>query len=213
MTYAQTINGALRRVPAWPIYILALFPGIWDFYLGFTGGLGPEPIKSLEQELGRFTLQMFIAVLAITPFRNYTKINLIKYRRSLGIMIFVYVAIHLSVWLFLDVQDFGAVWKDIVKRPYVTFGMISFVALIPLVLTSNNLSLRKLGPVVWRRLHLLTYPAIFLGGVHFVWLRKGWQVEPLTYLLIIVLLLLTRVKWRGFLPGGLTRKAGGGVKP
>lgn len=194
MTYAQTINGALRRVPTWPIYILALIPGIWDFYLGFTGGLGAEPIKALEHELGRFALQMFVVVLAITPLRNYTKISLIKYRRALGIMVFVYVAVHLAVWLVLDIQDPAAIWKDIVKRPYVTFGMIGFALLIPLVITSNNLLLRKMGPLVWRKLHLLTYPAILLGGVHFVWLRKGWQVEPLLYLLVIVLLLATRVK-------------------
>ena len=205
MTYAQTINGALRRVPAWPIYILALFPGVWDFYLGFTGGLGPEPIKALEHELGRFAIQMFIAVMAITPLRNYTKINLIKYRRALGLMVFFYVSVHLLVWLVLDVQDLGAVWKDIIKRPYVTFGMISFVALIPLAITSNNRSVRKLGPLVWRKIHWLTYPAVILGGVHFVWLRKGWQVEPMLYLLVIVLLLATRVKFKKF---RATAKAG-----
>jgi len=205
LTYAQTINGALRRVPAWPIYILALFPGVWDFYLGFTGGLGPEPIKALEHELGRFAIQMFIAVMAITPLRNYTKINLIKYRRALGLMVFFYVSVHLLVWLVLDVQDLGAVWKDIIKRPYVTFGMISFVALIPLAITSNNRSVRKLGPLVWRKIHWLTYPAVILGGVHFVWLRKGWQVEPMLYLLVIVLLLATRVKFKKF---RATAKAG-----
>jgi len=135
-------------------------------------------------------------LLAITPLRNYTKINLIKYRRALGLLIFFYVSVHLAVWLFLDVQDPAAIWKDIVKRPYVTFGMISFVALIPLAITSNNRSLRKLGPLVWRKLHMLTYPAIVLGGVHFVWLRKGWQVEPMLYLIVILLLLATRIKLR-----------------
>ena len=194
MTVSQSINGALRRVPAWPLYILGVLPGVWDFYLGLTGGLGPEPIKALEQELGRFTLQLFIVVLAITPLRNLTKINLVKYRRALGLLVFFYVSVHLSVWLFLDVQDPAAIWKDIIKRPYVTMGMISFVALIPLAITSNNKSLRKLGPLVWRKLHLLTYPAVVLGGVHFVWLRKGWQVEPMLYLLVIVLLLAMRVK-------------------
>ena len=196
MTIAQSINGALRRVPAWPLYILGVLPGVWDFYLGLTGGLGPEPIKALEHELGRFALQLFIVVLAITPLRNATKINLIKYRRALGLLVFFYVSVHLAVWLFLDVQDPAAIWKDIVKRPYVTFGMAGFALLIPLAITSNNKSLRKLGPLVWRRLHWLTYPAIVLAGVHFVWLRKGWQAEPLIYLAIIALLLATRIKLR-----------------
>ena len=196
MTIAQSTNGALRRVPAWPIYILGVLPGVWDFYQGLTGGLGAEPIKALEHELGRFALQLFIVVLAITPLRNYSKINLIKYRRALGLMVFFYVSVHLAVWMFLDVQDVGAVWKDIVKRPYITIGMAGFAALIPLAITSNNRSLRKLGPLVWRKLHLLTYPAIILGGVHFVWLRKGWQVEPMLYLLVILALLALRLKLR-----------------
>ena len=194
MTIVQTINGALRRVPVWSLYILGVLPGVWDFYLGLTGGLGPEPIKALEQELGRFALQLFIVVLAITPFRNATKINLIKYRRALGLLVFFYVSVHLAVWLFLDVQDPAAIWKDIIKRPYITIGMAGFVALIPLAITSNNKSLRKLGPLFWRKLHLLTYPAVVLGGVHFVWLRKGWQVEPMIYLVIIVALLAMRVQ-------------------
>jgi len=194
--FANSINGAVRRVPAWPIYFLGLVPGLWDFYQGFTGGLGPEPIKALEHELGRFAIQLFIVVMAITPLRDYTKINLIKYRRALGLMVFFYVCVHLLVWLVLDVQDLGEIWKDIVKRPYVTIGMGSFLALIPLAITSNNRSLRKLGPLVWRKIHWLSYPAIILAGVHFVWLRKGWQLEPMLYLAVIVMLLVLRKRWR-----------------
>jgi sulfoxide reductase heme-binding subunit YedZ len=74
--------------------------------------------------------------------------------------------------------------------------MAAFTLLIPLALTSNNWSIRRLGPLAWRRLHWLTYPAVLLAAVHFVWLRKGWQIQPLTYLAIIVVLLLMRVKWR-----------------
>ena len=193
MSVSQTINGVLRRIPAWPIYILGPLYGIWTFYLGLTGGLGPEPIKALEHELGEFALQLFIAVIAITPLRNLTGISLIKFRRALGLLVFFYVSSHLAVWLLLDVQDPAAIWKDIVKRPYVTIGMAGFALLIPLAVTSNNRSLRKLGPVVWRKLHLLTYPAVILGGVHFVWLVKGWQLEPLIYLAVILALLATRL--------------------
>ena len=193
MSVSQTINGVLRRIPAWPIYILGPLYGFWTFYLGLTGGLGPEPIKALEHELGEFALQLFIAVIAITPLRNLTGISLIKFRRALGLLVFFYVSSHLAVWLLLDVQDPAAIWKDIVKRPYVTIGMAGFALLIPLAVTSNNRSLRKLGPVVWRKLHLLTYPAVILGGVHFVWLVKGWQLEPLIYLAVILALLATRL--------------------
>ncbi len=93
------------------------------------------------------------------------------------------------VWLFLDVQIWSQIWADIVKRPYITIGMAGFVLLIPLAVTSNNLSMRKMGPVRWRKLHKLTYPAVLLGGVHFMMLVKGWQVEPMIYLAVILGLL------------------------
>lgn len=196
MSISQTVNGVLRRVPAWPLYILGPIPGLFTFYLGLTGGLGAEPIKALEHELGEFALQLFILVIAITPLRNWTGISLIKFRRALGLLVFFYVAGHLAVWLLLDVQDPAAIWKDIVKRPYITIGMAGFALLIPLAITSNNKLLRKLGPQKWKKLHLLTYPAVLLGGIHFVWLVKGLQFEPLIYLAVIAGLLATRIKWR-----------------
>ena len=196
MSISRTINGVLRRIPAWLLYIVGPLPGLWTFYLGLTGGLGPEPIKVLEHELGEFALQLFILVIAITPLRNLTGISLIKFRRALGLLVFFYVAGHLAVWLLLDVQDPAAIWKDIVKRPYITIGMAGFALLVPLAVTSNNRSLRKLGPKAWKKIHLLTYPAVLLGGVHFVWLVKGWQTEPLIYLAVIAGLLATRIKWR-----------------
>jgi len=78
----------------------------------------------------------------------------------------------------------------------VTVGMASFLLLIPLAVTSNNLSLRRIGAVGWRKLHKLTYPAALLGGIHYLWLVKGFQVEPLIYLAVILGLLATRVKWQ-----------------
>ncbi len=192
MTASQTINGQLRRVPTWLVYLAGVFPVVWFFYLGFTGGLGPEPIKALEQELGRLSLQVLIAVLAVTPLRKYTGISLLKFRRALGLLVFFYVVVHLSVWLFLDVQIWSQIWADIVKRPYITIGMAGLVLMVPLAVTSNNLSMRKLGAATWRTLHKLTYVVAVLGAVHFVMLRKGWQIEPLVYLAIIALLLATR---------------------
>jgi sulfoxide reductase heme-binding subunit YedZ len=76
-------------------------------------------------------------------------------------------------------------WADILKRPYVTIGMASFLMLIPLAVTSNNLSVRKLGAASWRKLHILTYPAAALGALHYIWLVKGFQIEPLVYAAII----------------------------
>jgi sulfoxide reductase heme-binding subunit YedZ len=160
-----------------------------------------DPVAQLEHSIGLLALKLMIAIMAITPIRDMTKVNLVKFRRALGVTVVFLVLDHLLVWWFLDVQSFSRVQKDILKRPYITFGMAAFVLLVPLAATSNNWSIRRLGPLAWRKLHWLTYPAVLLAAVHFVWLRKGWQIQPLTYLAIITVLLLMRVKWRRL--GGL----------
>ena len=189
----DTINGALRRIPVWLVYLLLALPLPWFFYLGATGGLGVEPIRALERELGAFALKLLVAVLAVTPLRRFAGINLICFRRAIGVMCFVYVLAHLSVWAVLDVQSLERVWADILKRPYITVGMAGFALLLPLALTSNNFSLRRLGPR-WRSLHRLTYPAAILAAVHFLWLVKGLQFEPLIYMGVILALLATRIR-------------------
>ena len=189
----QSLNGALRRVPTWPVYVLGALPPLWFLYLGFTGGLGVEPIKELEHRLGLLGLQMLIATLAVTPLRRFVGINLLKFRRALGLLAFYYITCHLLVWLVLDVQILSEIWADIVKRPYITIGMAGFVLLLPLAATSNNWSLRRMGAPSWRRLHQLSYLAAILGAAHFVMLVKGWQIEPLLYLGAILALLLARL--------------------
>ena len=181
-----------RGPPVWLIYMVGLLPAPWFLYLGLTGGLGVEPIKALEHELGLFALQLLIAGLCVTPLRRFAGVNLIRFRRAIGVLAFTYVALHLLVWLVLDVQTPARIWADIVKRPYITIGMIGFLLMLPLALTSNNLSVRRLGPK-WRQLHKLTYIAVLLGAVHFVMLSKGFQIEPLLYLVAIVMLLAMRL--------------------
>ena len=188
----QAINTAARKIPTWVIYLLAFLPAPWLFYLGATGGLGVEPIKALEHEYGELALKLLIVGLAITPLRTHLGINLIRFRRAIGLMAFFYVAAHLLVWLVLDVQILSQIWADILKRPYITIGMAGFLVMLPLALTSNNWSVRKLGPK-WRQLHKLTYLAVLLGGLHFIMLVKGFQLEPLVYMAVIVGLLLLRL--------------------
>ena len=194
MKPAQRMNSALSKVPTWPVYVLGALPPLWFLYLGLTGGLGAEPIKALEHELGELALKFLIAVLAVTPLRNLTGVNLVKFRRAIGLVTFYYVACHLLVWLVLDVQILSQIWADVVKRPYITIGMLAFTLMIPLAVTSNNWSIRKLGPKGWRRLHQLTYVAALLGAIHFVMLAKGFQIEPLVYLGIVIALLALRLR-------------------
>ena len=194
MTPVQRINKVLGKVPPWLVYVVAVIPPVWLLWLGLTGGLGVEPIKELEHQIGKLALQLFVFSLAIRPIREWIGINLLKLRRSISVVMFAYVFLHLLVWLVLDVGILSEIWADIVKRPYITVGMAAFLLMVPLAATSNNLSLRKLGPKRWKRLHRLAYPAVLLGTVHYVMQAKGFQIEPLVYLGIILGLLAARVR-------------------
>jgi len=178
------------------MYILCLLPAPWLFWLGLTGGLGVEPIKELEHEYGELALQFLVAGLCISPLRRFAGLNLLKFRRMLGLAAYTYVSLHLLVWLLLDVGALDRILQDIAKRPYIAVGMLAFVLLTPLAITSNTLSIRRLGAAAWRRVHWLVYPSVLLGALHYVMLSKGWQMEPLIYLLVIVALLSLRVRFR-----------------
>jgi sulfoxide reductase heme-binding subunit YedZ len=166
---------------------------VWLFWLGVTGGLGAEPINALEREYGDVALKLLVAGLAVTPFRRFAGINLLRFRRAVGVTCFGFVVAHFLVWALLDLQSLSAIWADIVKRPYVTAGMLAFVLLIPLAATSNNLSVRRLGAATWRRIHMLTYPAAVIGAVHYLWIAKGFVVEPIIYMALILGLLALRL--------------------
>lgn len=191
----NTLNTYLRKIPVWALYVIgAAYPG-WLLYQGLTGGLGVDPVKVMEHALGERALQLLILGLAVAPLRQRAGLNLMKFRRAIGVVAFFYVFAHLLVWLVLDVQILSQIWADILKRPYITIGMAGFLLMIPLAVTSNNWSVRKLGPR-WRKLHKLTYAACLLGGLHFVWLAKGFQLEPLIYMGIVIGLLATRLPKR-----------------
>ena len=196
VSISRKINGITGRLPPGLLYLAAPLPAVWWFYQGLTGGLGPEPIKSLEHLCGEFALQLLILGLAVTPMREFTGVNLIRFRRAIGVITFFYVLLHLCIWLFLDVQILSQIWADILKRPYITIGMVGFATLVPLAVTSNNLSVRRLGPLRWRRLHRLVYLAVLLGSIHFLMVVKGWQLEPMVYLGVVVILLVARRPWR-----------------
>ncbi len=197
MTAVQRVNGIIRRVPGWPIYLLFPLPGIWLFWRALNNQLGANPIEVLEHEYGELGLQLIIVTLLITPLRRWTHINLLSFRRAIGVMAFVYVLAHVSTWLLLDHQlDLQAIWTEIVKRPYITIGMVGFLALLPLALTSNNLSVRKLGPLRWRKLHRLAYLAAFAGAAHYLLLVKAWPIEPIIYAAVVAALLGVRLYWK-----------------
>jgi methionine sulfoxide reductase heme-binding subunit len=187
---ADAINGALRRVPVWPFYVLGFLPAAIYLRLAFANRLGADPLKVLEHELGLIALQLLIAALCVTPLRELTRVNLLRFRRMLGLMAFYYAAMHFSVWLVLDRQlDWPRILQDLTKRPYIILGFVALLMLIPLAATSWNGAVRRLGGAAWRKLHRLAYPATALAAIHFVWLVKAWPLEPLIYAGIVAALL------------------------
>jgi len=181
---------AVPRIPLWLIYVVGLMPAAWTFYLGVIDQLGADPMKTLERTLGSWALRFLIICLAITPIRQSFGVNLMRYRRQLGLLAFYYALLHLTTYLVLDQGlNFSAIGADIVKRPYITIGMAAFALLVPLAITSNNTSIRKLGGKAWARLHKLVYLAIALGAVHFIMVVKAWPIEPQIYAAIVAVLL------------------------
>lgn len=190
-------------MPKWAIYWIGLLPAANLFAAALTDRLGPDPLKVLENGLGEWTLRFLILGLTISPLMRFARINLVRYRRAIGLVAFAYVSLHLSVYLFLDRQlDVPAIIADIIKRPYITIGMTAFVLLLPLALTSNNWSVARLGKR-WQKLHKLVYVAAILGAVHYLLLVKAWPLEPILYLAAIVALIALRL----FYPTRKTRPA------
>jgi methionine sulfoxide reductase heme-binding subunit len=180
----------VRRI----IYVAGLLPAAWYFYLGVTDQLGADPQNTLERTLGLWALRFLILALAITPLRRLGGPNLIRYRRAIGLLAFYYAALHLTVYLVLDKGlDLAAIWADIIKRPYITVGMLAFTILVPLAITSNSTMIRRLGAATWQRLHRLVYVATAAAAIHFIMLVKAWPPEPLVYAGIIAILLLLRL--------------------
>ena len=187
------LNALARRVPTWVVYSLGLVPLGLLVWGAVFGGLGPDPVKAIERGLGERGLQFLLASLAITPLRR-VGLNLVRFRRALGLLSFLYVSLHLMAWVWLDM---GLRWAemaaDLVKRPYVILGMAGFAALIPLALTSSNAAIRRLGPQAWGRLHRLAYGAILAGLLHLALLSKVWTGEILLYWVLGTLLLGLRL--------------------
>jgi methionine sulfoxide reductase heme-binding subunit len=199
----------LPHPPKIVVYIVGFVPAVWWFWLGVTDRLGADPMRALEHALGLWALRFLIASLAITPVRQLAGVNLLRYRRALGLLAFYYALLHLTTYLVLDQGlDFDAIWADILKRLYITIGMVCFVVLLPLAVTSNNLAIRRLGGKAWQRLHRFVYLAAILAALHFLMSVKSWPTEPVTYAVIVAILLgyrLVRSLMREHRQGALSK--------
>ena len=179
------------------LFTVALLPAIYLVYRLIQGSLGANPAEALQLETGIWALRFLVITLAVTPIRRLTKWNgVIRFRRMLGLFAFFYAVLHLLAYAVLDrYMDFAGVWEDVAKRPFITAGMIAFVAMIPLAVTSTRGWIRRLGRR-WQMLHRLIYLSAVAAAVHYLWKVKIMSGSPVYYALIIAALLAFRVAWQ-----------------
>ncbi len=179
------------------VFSLCLIPVSRLFYLGLQDNLSANPIEFIERSTGFWTLLILLVTLSLTPIRLLAGIAWqIQLRRMLGLLMFFYAFLHISIYLWLD---YSFVWadisKDIIKHPRILVGFAAFVLTIPLAITSNN-NMMKLLRQRWKRLHQLVYFIAMLGVIHFWWLVKKDIREPLLFALILVALLGIRIYYK-----------------
>ena len=177
------------------LFILILFPSLLWAYQFITGNLGVNPIEKLMDELGLMALRLIIITLMITTLSNIKPLkSIVVLRRMIGLFAFYYVCLHFSTYIVLDhFLDMQFITQDIIKRPFITFGFISFLFLIPLASTSTNNMIKRLGFKLWKKIHYLIYPVAILASMHFYVLVRADKTEPVIYMGIIILLLLHRI--------------------
>ena len=177
------------------LFILILFPSLLWAYQFVTGNLGVNPIEKLMDELGLMALRLIIITLMITTLSNIKPLkSIVVLRRMIGLFAFYYVCLHFLTYIVLDhFLDMQFIIQDIIKRPFITFGFISFLFLIPLASTSTNNMIKRLGFKLWKKIHYLIYPVAILASMHFYVLVRADKTEPVIYMGIIILLLLHRI--------------------
>lgn len=176
------------------VWLLGLSPLGWLLLQAMQNQLGANPVEVLTHESGLWGLYFLLLSLLITPLRRLGLPGwLLKLRRLLGLFAFFYASLHLVIYLWLDqFFNLASIFEDILKRPYITLGFSAWLLLLPLAVTSNRASIRRLGRY-WQKLHRLVYPAALLVMFHFIWLVKADYSEPLAYLAILLVLLALRL--------------------
>ena len=200
----QLTAGQMRLLKV-AVFLACTEPGVNMLYNFFWGDLGVNPVETLQHVSGEGALTTLILSLAVTPVRRITGQNRLQgLRRMLGLWAFFYAFVHFLFYLLLDQAclywsdcQLAAVFDDVMKRKFILAGMVSFLAMVPLALTSTKGWIRRLGKK-WTTLHKLVYVAGIAGALHYIWKAKVWDEEALMYAGWVALFLLLRVwfAWR-----------------
>ncbi len=180
------------------LFLAALIPLLRLVWYGYSDQLGANPIELITRSLGTWTLVFLLITLSITPLRNLSGWSwLIKLRRMAGLFAFFYALLHFITYIWLDqFFDLSSIYKDVIKRPFITIGFAAFIMLIPLAMTSTNAMIKRIGGKRWQMLHRLVYLIAIFAVLHYWWLVKKDITQPLIYAAILTLLLGYRVVLR-----------------
>ena len=194
------LGDALLHPAAKPLlWLFCMLPMLWLFYAAATDKLGANPAEALSRSTGELTLRFLCMVLAISPLRVVLGLSaLARFRRMLGLFVYVYVCLHLLSYAWFDMGfDPMDMARDIAKRPFILVGFIAFLLLTPLALTSFNRAIKTMGARRWQQLHRAVYLVACLAVLHFFWMRAGKNDfgEVLAYAVILGALLAWRL-WR-----------------
>ncbi|QHE88005.1 sulfite oxidase heme-binding subunit YedZ [Hydrogenophaga sp. BPS33] len=206
-THLRTASGGGSRIHRWighraakPVgFVLACLPFVWLVWAALSDQLGANPAEALIRALGDWTLRFLVLVLAITPLRVTAGWPaLARLRRMVGLFVFFYACMHLLAYAWFDMEfDLTGIAADVVKRPFILVGFLSWVLLLALAATSFNRAIRALGAARWQWLHRAVYVIAGLAVLHFFWMRAGKNdfAEVAVYAAILSALLGWRV-WR-----------------
>jgi sulfoxide reductase heme-binding subunit YedZ len=177
------------------VWVIALLPLSLLIYRTVTDQLGANPISYATNLLGDTTLRLLLASLAMTPLRMLFGIAWqMTLRRLLGLLAFFYACLHFLVWVAVDhFFEWQEMIADVVKRPYITVGLLALTLLTPLAATSTAGAIKRMGAKNWRRLHRLVYVIGVLGVLHYLWLAKKGVNDPFIYAGVLALLLGVRL--------------------
>ena len=189
------------------VLILLLLPSFIWVGMFISGSLGINPIDILMDKLGEMSLRLLILVLIISSLSQFFFLrSLQNLRRLIGLVTFYYIFLHLTCYVFLDhFFNFTFILKDVIKRPFITFGFLGFILLLPLVFTSTDTMVKKLTFKVWKKIHYLIYLVVLLGVFHFYLLTKADKTEPLIYFGIVIFLFFVRIYKNFFTHRGVLR--------
>jgi methionine sulfoxide reductase heme-binding subunit len=171
---------------------------LWPFYKLVTTGDAPQfganPVEYITHYTGDWTIRFLLITLSVTPLRKiFNQPKLARYRRMLGLFAFFYVCLHFMTWFILDKSfSLSDMWADVLKRRFITVGMLGLALLIPLAITSTAGWVRRMGFVKWQRLHRAIYVAALAGVIHYYWLVKSDVRLPLMYAAILTVLMVYR---------------------